>query len=536
MAARVSKITMEKLKKIVPDTSVIIDGRISEIIKNNPEVEVIIPEAAVSEIEFQANSGKEVGLEGLKELKNLHEKLKDKLKFAGEKPGREDIKFSHTGRIDEIIAKTAMDNDATLVTSDRIQANIAEVRGINVHYFKPKTSIKEPGIFKLFDDTTMSVHIKENTKILAKKGSVGNFNLVEISGVPAKQEIENYAKEIVAYTRATTDGFIEIQRKGATIIQLGLYRIVIARPPFSDGIEITAVRPLVKTQLSDYKLSQKLMNRLDERAEGIFVSGPPGAGKSTFACAIAEYYQKKGKIVKTMEQPRDLQVMDEITQYTLLEGSMENTSDVLLMVRPDYTVYDEVRKTQDFKIFADMRLSGVGMVGVTHASRAIDSIQRLIGRVELGIIPHIVDTVIFIRKGNIEKIYDLKMTVKVPHGMKEQDLARPVVEVRDFETGKAEYELYCYGEEIVVIPVEDEKTFAHAANFKTTDIAVRQSKGYITLKPKKFKKQFAKIFAGDRYITTAKLTEGGNIKLHRKSYEGDMIMDALRRGKSISLK
>jgi len=86
-----------KLKKIVPDTSVIIDGRISEIIKNNPEVEVIIPEAAVSEIEFQANSGKEVGLEGLKELKNLHEKLKDKLKFAGEKPGREDIKFSQSG-------------------------------------------------------------------------------------------------------------------------------------------------------------------------------------------------------------------------------------------------------------------------------------------------------------------------------------------------------------------------------------------------------------------------------------------------------
>jgi len=515
---------------------VIIDGRISELIKEIPDVEVIVPEAAISEIEYQANSGKEIGLEGLKELKNLREKLKSKLKFAGNTPKREDLKFSHTGRIDEIIRKVAENNDATLVTSDKIQANIAEVKGTNVHYFKPKTSIKEPGIFKLFDGKTMSVHIKENTKILAKKGSVGNVSLVEISDAPKKQEIENYAKEIVAYTRASKDGFIEIQRKGATVIQLGLYRIVIARPPFSDGIEITAVRPLVKTKLSDYKLSQRLMNRLDERAEGIFVSGPPGAGKSTFAGAIAGYYQSKGKIVKTMEQPRDLQVGDEITQYTVLEGSMEKTSDVLLMVRPDYTIYDEVRKTLDFKIFADMRLSGVGMVGVTHASKAIDSIQRLIGRVELGIIPHIIDTVIFIRKGNIEKIYDLKMTVKVPHGMREQDLARPVVEVRDFETGAVEYELYSYGEEIVVIPVEDERAIRHAARFKTSDVAVKQSKKGITLKPKNFKGQYAKIFVGNRYVTTAELTREGSIKINRKSYEGDMIMDALRSGKEISLK
>jgi ATPase len=46
-----------------------------------------------------------------------------------------------------------------------------------------------------------------------------------------------------------------------------------------------------------------------------------------------------------------------------------------------------------------MRLAGVGMIGVVHATRAIDAIQRLIGRVELGMIPQVVDTVIFIDKG-----------------------------------------------------------------------------------------------------------------------------------------
>ena len=29
---------------------------------------------------------------------------------------------------------------------------------------------------------------------------------------------------------------------------------------------------------------------------------------------------------------------------------------------PDYTVFDEVRRFEDFKIFSDLRLAGVGMV------------------------------------------------------------------------------------------------------------------------------------------------------------------------------
>jgi ATPase len=136
---------------------------------------------------------------------------------------------------------------------------------------------------------------------------------------------------------------------------------------------------------------------------------------------------------------------------------MSLTADVLLLVRPDYTIYDEVRKTSDFQVFADMRLAGVGMIGVTHATRPIDAIQRMIGRVELGIIPQVVDTVIFINAGKVEKVYELNFTVKVPYGMIEEDLARPVIEVIDFETRKVEYEIYTYGEQVVVMPVEQEE-------------------------------------------------------------------------------
>ena len=259
------------------------------------------------------------------------------------------------------------------------------------------------------------------------------------------------------------DGFIEIERKGSIIAQVGSYRIVITKPPFADGYEITAVRPVKKLQFEDYKLSTKLQERIDKQAEGILIAGAPGHGKSTFAQALAMHYSTKEKIIKTVEAPRDMVLPDEITQYAISHGSAEEVHDVLLLSRPDYTFFDEMRNTDDFKLFADMRLSGVGMIGVMHATKPIDAIQRFLGRIELGVIPHVVDTVVFIHEGAVGHIFAVTMTVKVPSGMSEADLARPVVEVHDFETGTLKYEVYTYGEQTVVIPVQagGEKTAMH---------------------------------------------------------------------------
>ncbi len=314
--------------------------------------------------------------------------------------------------------------------------------------------MESAALSKFFDSTTMSAHLREGVRPCAKKGAPGNWKFEEISEKKlTPEEVQEISERIIEEVHERSDGFIEIERPGSTIIQLGAYRIVITRPPFSDGWEITAVRPVKTLSISDYSLSEKMNQRIEREAEGILIAGAPGMGKSTFAQALAEYFSKKKKIVKTVEAPRDLMLGPEITQYAIRSGSLEEIHDILLLSRPDYTIYDEMRNTEDFKLFADMRLAGVGMVGVVHATAPVDAIQRFIGRIEMGVIPHVIDTVIFIKDGKINKVLSLNMTVKVPSGMTEADLARPIVTISDFETRKLEYEIYSYGEETVVVPV-----------------------------------------------------------------------------------
>ncbi len=445
---------------LVPDTSVVIDGRISAKIKAG-ELQgrrIVVPEAVVAELEAQANHGRDTGLRGLEELRKLSELAKTgkiELEYVGIRPNLDQIKLAGGGEIDAMIRDVALDLGASFLTSDQVQFRVAEAMGLDTEYVRPqREAIKPLSLDKYFTEDTLSVHLKEGAVPMAKRGRVGDFNLVRIGDRPLyERELRDLSREIQERTKADPEGYVEIEKMGATIIQLGPMRIAIAKPPFSDGLEITAVRPVAKVDFESYRHSEELKTRLKEGQRGILVAGPPGSGKSTFAAGLANYLLKCNYVVKTLESPRDLQVPPEITQYGPLEGSMEASADILLLVRPDYTIYDEVRKTRDFKVFADMRLAGVGMIGVVHANKPIDALQRLMGRVDLGMIPQVVDTVVFIEKGEVTKVHDVEFVVKVPAGMTEADLARPVIVVKDFESGVVEYEMYSYGEQIVVMPV-----------------------------------------------------------------------------------
>lgn len=418
--------------------------------------EVVVPEAVVDELQSQASQKQEQGYVGLGEIKKIRDLAPNhgmSVRFEGSRPTADDIMLSDRGRIDAVIKDAARESGAVLYTSDRVQAMVAEAEGIETQLVRQRDRERDLEFTGFFDHETMSVHLKEGLPPKAKRGKPGAFTLDDIGDAPlTRDRMRKIAAEILEASRSE-GADTEITRPGALVVQYGDYRIAMTQPPFSEAHEITIVHPIVKMSLEDYDVSEKLMKRFSEQAEGVLISGPPGSGKSTLASGLANFYHSRGRVVKTFESPRDLQVDPGITQYTKLDGSFENTADILLLVRPDYTIFDEVRRVEDFAVFSDLRLTGVGMVGVVHANAPLDAVQRFIGKIELGIIPSVLDTVVFVKDGAIEKAYELELKVKVPSGMTEQDLARPVIEVRDFETGVPEYEIYTFGEENVIVPV-----------------------------------------------------------------------------------
>ena len=316
----------------------------------------------------------------------------------------------------------------------------------------------------LLMDDVHTVFLKADCPPRVKRGDIGSLKLVEVEESTIAWDtlqLEQAEEDLVAIVeehRHRSDCFLEIDRKGCRVLQLGDLRITSAWPPFSDAREITIVRPVAKLSLGDYDLDERLIERLRNHHRGVFICGRPGSGKTTLAQAIAEYLDTDvGALVKTMEAPRDLQLADRITQYAPLEGDLEKTAEIIFLVRPDFVIFDEVRRARDFEIFADVRLAGVGLLGVTHANSALEAIQRLIGKVELGLVSQVLDTILHVESGKIQQVLELRMTVKPPTGMQEE-LARPVIEVVEFPSGKLTHEMFAFGSEIAVVPLEGRKS------------------------------------------------------------------------------
>src|SRR3989344_3712585 len=276
---------MKEIEKLVPDTSVIIENLVSQKLSNK-EIkikELLIHEAVIAELEHQANFGKEIGRFGLDELRDLRElskKLKFEIKYTGRRPNTNEIRNASSGEIDAMIRELAYNEDATLLTGDKVQSKVAEAKGIKVIYIEPVIKYEKLKIEQFFDEKTMSVHLRENYTPYAKRGMPGQWETVILREKPLKQEeIIEFSRNIIEEAKKRKEGFIEIERRGSSIVQIGAFRIVITRPPFSDAYEITCVRPIKKLNINDYNLGPNLRKRIEEQAEGILIAGAPGMGK-----------------------------------------------------------------------------------------------------------------------------------------------------------------------------------------------------------------------------------------------------------------
>lgn len=437
------------MEKVLPDETVLASGQMVRLVRNGmlDGCQILLSQAVMEQMRRTAARGRDAGLREAEQLRRAASARGIELVRLDDAPLPLDDP-------DSAVLAAARGSGAELFTSKYLRSAAAKAEGMQVQYHKPQLP-REPSFARYFDDSTMSVHLREGQPPMAKRGRPGAFELARVSEeVLSRETLDEMSDELDLLARS--HGGPDMSRPGATVIQHGRYRVAITRPPFSDAAEITIVHPAVSMELDEYGLSEALMERFSRGAEGILISGAPGSGKSTLASALANFYHRAGRVVKTLESPRDLQLDEGVTQYTKLDGSFENSADMLLLVRPDYTVFDEVRRREDFDVYADLRMTGVGMVGVVHANSPIDAIQRFVGKVELGVIPSVIDTVVYVRDGGVSKVYGLELRVKVPSGMAEQDLARPVIVISDFEGGKPEYEIYTFGEENVIMPVQDD--------------------------------------------------------------------------------
>lgn len=417
--------------------------------KKLEEGKVFVPPQVLRKLKKMREQGLGEGRIGLKELSKLRKKnIEITCDFD-----RVDTRLDP----DEASLKLAKERGGTLLTGDRNLKEIGESIGIKTKLIAPKKHSRAQ-LRDFFDSETLSVHIKEGMKPMGKKGTPGNWEYVPIKDrITPREEVERMIGNILEEARASEESFIEIERPSSTIVQLEDIRTVITKPNFSEALEITAVKPVKKFQLSDYNLPESLIQRLRREAEGILIAGRPGAGKTTFAQALAEFWEQGNNVIKTIEAPRDMQLPKSITRFSKRQGTREELHDILLLSRPDFTIFDEMRNPPDFELYRDLRLAGVGMVGVIHSSTSLETIQRFVGTLPFGEIPSVVDTVLFMEKGEVERVLSLEMQVKVPHGLTERDLSRPVIVVSEFFTSQPVAELYAFGRRVFVVPVGKER-------------------------------------------------------------------------------
>ncbi|MBN2142445.1 PIN domain-containing protein [Candidatus Woesearchaeota archaeon] len=456
--------------RVVPDTSVIVEGFLSRKIEKKeimPE-EVIIHEAVMAELESQANKNRETGYTGLEEIKRIRElgegAAKDgqekgrnfKVTFKGNRPTDFEIKYAKAGEIDSLIRKLAIDEKATLITADKVQSLVAESKGLSVILYELEAEEVPFCLEQYFDKETARIHIRAGHPVMVMRGSPEAWTFKKISGdndahgILDKDAVRDLAKQAMDEANARADSSVLTDKRGSAFLQVGDYKVLVTRPPISSSYEIVCERQLKDLGLDDYPLDLKSLEKIDY-SNGILLIGSPDSGKTTFATALAKHFLSMRKNVSTIDLTgTSLKEDSMLSQYALNLASPSDLYDIFLQTKPHWVLFDDMKSLEDIRLFLDLRSASVSTVGVMNASDPGIALQKVLLRNDLAIIPRMIDLLILMHEGRIDKMFSLKMQMKIPKGLKISEPARAVLLLVNVDDHRTEFEFYKSGDELVV--------------------------------------------------------------------------------------
>ncbi|MCK5107171.1 MAG: PIN domain-containing protein [Nanoarchaeota archaeon] len=362
---------------LVPDTSVIIGGVVSDYIKKKilKAGKIIINEAVLSELEYQANSGRIVGEQGLKEVKKLRKICK--VKFVGRKPLPHEIKNAKRGgEIDSLIRQTAFEEKGTLITADRVQGMVAEAKGIKCIFIECSKKVNGFEIVKLMGKTICKVCLREGEKGVFVKGSPGKYVVERKRKVWTKNEIEEIFEQALEEISKINEGFMEVNKKGFSVVKYKDYRFMRTCKPVSNKVELIAIKKPKSKKIYDYKLNVKYIKEIAD-AECVFVVGDD-SGEKVLCESLLNYF---GETLNVCSFVNDFEILldDKIMQY---KRHVDNL-DVMKDSGKDYVYVGDLTGEDDGLLIKWLSDNNMKTVSFLKVGKLVDCVEKIINLVGL---------------------------------------------------------------------------------------------------------------------------------------------------------
>ncbi len=433
------------LFRVIPDTSVIINGKISKLIEKGDltECEIVIPLAVIDELQAQASKGREIGVKGLEEIKRLRElaeKQNVEIRFSGERPGLEDIKLARSGRIDALIRDVAKAEGGELYTSDYIQALVAEAEGVPVKYIEPYELAEQFSFEEYLAPNLISLHLKAGSP---PYGKILKNGLIEVAKLRddscSEDELNKMVEEVVAASRPSVESDITLLKSSAIIIETDKYRVSAAKPPFSDRFEVIIQRNPISDLVKEEDL-EVIAGECLSGIKGVLILNADGLYVFPIAERIGEMFQEHGKLVKLIGHSK--RSSTSISYYSSLNGDLEKTLDFIILNKPDYVIFDEIRRPRDFQMIHNLRASGINVIAFMNSSELKLALEKALDKIAYSFLPEVFQQIIYLRCGGSPEIYRLSSSVKIPTGLSPSNSPKSLIEVlKDDEPILEIYEL-----------------------------------------------------------------------------------------------